>query len=312
MEKLSIEEFGLHLLNSGDLDPIYVMLSRAMDAKILTRQQLHAWCVAYWLDYNAGVACAAVEYCEQEGYKFFWRFMNDVANNLSRRWPRGSERRHFRGDNANKLVLGLSMKYDLADHFIESVFGSLPDYKPEEWTRHHVAKTMSFKDVALRIQSHVGLGPWIAFKIADMGERVLGYNVNFDDCQMGIYRDPVKGAIMACEKWGPNGDDTVRVGKAYEQACLNYALNRLAETFGDLYAPPLIHGIDAIRGRGNRFVNVQEYETILCKWKSHMNGHYPLNKDTHEIRETLKEFAWDCNQPTLANKLANYLPQAQA
>lgn len=300
MEKLSIEEFGTHLLHSEDLDPIYVMLNRAMFAGVMTKEELHAWCVAYWMDYNAGVACEAIEYCRlrTQGLRTFWKFMEDVAKNTSRRWPRGSERRHFRGKNATDLVSGLFLKYKTPTDFVQRIFGE-----------NNGDIDLKFNSVAGRVQTHTGFGPWIAFKIADMGERVLGYSVNFDDCQLGIYRDPIRGAVKAVECWGTDCSvipDSITV----EKWCLNYAINRLMETFGDLYAPPLIQP-----GGKMRFINVQEVETILCKWKSHMNGHYPLNKDTREIRETLEEFgrpACSCEPEKLATKLAKYLPQVQS
>ena len=37
----------------------------------------------------------------------------------------------------------------------------------------------------------------------------------------------------------------------------------------------------------DRGIELQEIETILCKWKSHMNGHYPLWNDIDEINEGL-------------------------
>ncbi|GAG17632.1 unnamed protein product, partial [marine sediment metagenome] len=36
---------------------------------------------------------------------------------------------------------------------------------------------------------------------------------------------------------------------------------------------------------------LQEVETVLCKWKSHMNGCYPMGKDTREITEGLAPWA---------------------
>ena len=33
----------------------------------------------------------------------------------------------------------------------------------------------------------------------------------------------------------------------------------------------------------DRPIGLQEVETVLCKWKSHLNGHYPLYNDTDEI-----------------------------
>jgi hypothetical protein len=58
-----------------------------------------------------------------------------------------------------------------------------------------------------------------------------------------------------------------------------WAYNQLRQHLGKYKAPP----------RFERAINIQEIETILCKWKSHMNGHYKVGKDTHEIHEALKE-----------------------
>jgi hypothetical protein len=57
----------------------------------------------------------------------------------------------------------------------------------------------------------------------------------------------------------------------------------LPEHLGSLYAPPA----------RDRLVNVQECETVLCKYKSHINGHYPPGKDTLEVLHGLKEARWD-------------------
>jgi hypothetical protein len=54
-----------------------------------------------------------------------------------------------------------------------------------------------------------------------------------------------------------------------------------------------------------RPVNVQEVETIFCKYKSHLKGHYPLGKDTREIHHGLD--GWG----DLAQELQRGLPAAQ-
>jgi hypothetical protein len=54
-------------------------------------------------------------------------------------------------------------------------------------------------------------------------------------------------------------------------------VNRLLKEFEDYEAPPF----------GERKVNIQEVETILCKFKSHLSGHYPWQNDTIEIRAGL-------------------------
>ena len=52
----------------------------------------------------------------------------------------------------------------------------------------------------------------------------------------------------------------------------------------------------------DRPVGVQEVETIFCKWKSHVKGHYPLGKDTRELHHGLQ--GWGA----LAEKLRKVLP----
>ena len=42
-------------------------------------------------------------------------------------------------------------------------------------------------------------------------------------------------------------------------------------------------------------MNIQEVETVLCKWKSHMNGHYPLWNDIHDVNTGLEPWAGCCS-----------------
>jgi hypothetical protein len=51
----------------------------------------------------------------------------------------------------------------------------------------------------------------------------------------------------------------------------------LTEAFAGFSAPP----------RHDRPVGVQEVETCLCKYKSYVNGHYPIGKDSRELRHAL-------------------------
>jgi hypothetical protein len=54
-----------------------------------------------------------------------------------------------------------------------------------------------------------------------------------------------------------------------------------------------------------RPVNVQEIETVFCKYKSPLKGHYPLGKDTLELHHSLA--GWG----DLAEQLRSQLPHAQ-
>lgn len=66
-------------------------------------------------------------------------------------------------------------------------------------------------------------------------------------------------------------------GKPKREVILSQVTQYLESQFTDLKAPPLY----------DRPINIQEVEAVLCKWKSHMNGHYPLLNDITEIRDGL-------------------------
>jgi len=38
----------------------------------------------------------------------------------------------------------------------------------------------------------------------------------------------------------------------------------------------------------DRPLNIQEAETILCKYKSHTHGHYPVGKDVAAVKKALE------------------------
>lgn len=42
--------------------------------------------------------------------------------------------------------------------------------------------------------------------------------------------------------------------------------------------------------RFDRPLNVQEAETVLCKWKSYSGGHYEIGEDVAACREGLSRF----------------------
>lgn len=95
--KDNIFKFGEALLESGDLDPIYIMLDRSE----LDLNAKKKWCLVYWCFYHAGVASKVTE------ANNFWAEM--YASHLYA--PRGKERRHFRGDASAECILYLKQKY---------------------------------------------------------------------------------------------------------------------------------------------------------------------------------------------------------
>jgi hypothetical protein len=255
--RLPIETFGRQLIESGDLDPLYIALNSC--SGLLGPQRLKRWLLAYWAFYHAGVASYLADSSDPEQY--WWRWKTAAENHeetpVGGRWPRGHERRHMRGAAASQCWEDLRARY--------------PD-APEDFTDGVRAETCG--DVMKRVSRHVQFGPWIGFKVADMLERVLGWPVNFQTSTVFFFRDPRKAAVLyagtARPTWLPTDSQAVE-----------WASESLLREFNDLQAPPA----------RDRPVGLQEVETVLCKWKSHLNGHYPVGFDTAEIKTGLRQWA---------------------
>lgn len=265
-ELLTVFEFGDALFLTGDLDPVYIALVRARE-KGWTQEYLWRWMVAYWCYYNAGVAC----FLARKTDTCFWLDMLTAARNqspspLGKRWPRGRERRHFRGQIALRAISSLSERYPDPHQFIHYLF------KP---TRQPV------REVVERVRQEYAFGPWIAFKVADMGETVLGYEVEFD-LATTMYKEPREG----CEL----------VRQAFGVTSMEHTIDILQEYWWKQLAPP----------RYQRKVGLQEIETILCKYKAHVHGRYPVGLDTLEIREGIEPWAAVCPE---AAQFMEGLPQ---
>lgn len=266
-ERLDIVTFGTHLLSSNDLDPIYVALV-AMD---LPDDQLSRWLVAYWCFYHAGVASYL---SEKEGEDFWAEFrkacLNEEESPVGARWERGSERRHFRGANAMKTFDDLSGRYPKPEAMVDYiVYGS----------EGKIERTpLSYRDITKRSKEHSGFGPWIAFKIADMVDRVIGYDVDFSTNDVFMFKDPKQAALLLWRNHHGYGEHV----KPKEAVVVSAVVEHLTELFASDYKAPPFY---------DRPVGLQEIETVLCKWKSHMNGHYPLNNDLIEINEGLNQWA---------------------
>lgn len=241
--------FGRQLITTGDLDPIYVMLQAAN----LPRDILDPWLVAYWCYYNASTCSRIVEAPD------FWAAMHK-ANREN--WPHGFERRHFRGEAATKAIEELRI-FHSPSNLIAYLGGPDPHtFRP--------SAPLTFERVSQRVQTFYLFGPWIAWKVADMLERVLHVPIDFSNASLAIYRDPRAGAaLLATGDWDTPITD----------AQLNGVVTQLLHDFSDMTAPP----------SRDRPINIQEVETILCKFKAHQKGFYPINNDTHEVAKGLRE-----------------------
>lgn len=271
-KRLPIEEFGRALIRSKDLDPVYVMLNEAG----LSLAHLSTFCLAYWCFYHVGVAAYMAERGATDNNEF-WSLMwtacvnerGTAPHDPAERWPRAPERRHFRGQ-------ACEVAYRHLKQYQKSPYGLVNELKSFK----------TFREVYRYMQSIPQFGPWISFKVADMLQNVLAHPLDSAGADLSIYAEPVEGARMACKEWGSEAE------KANEVVALavRYLSNDLQnERVYDHRA-------------GSRPLGIFEYETILCKWKSHMRGHYSIGKDSREIHEALT--GWG----DLAESLKKWVP----
>jgi len=274
-------EFGQQLLETGDLDPVYLTLYGAYIDGALHYPQLKRICIAYWCYYHLGVAA---QVSESVGDLFWWQMEGGVH-----KFPRGTERRHFRGAAAEEALFKLHARFSPPETLIgfltsrritangvvsarEAISGGRPRVDGPSPSRNaprgaERLEPLPFATVSERVQVLPLFGPWIAFKVADMLDRVLLVPVDFSDCQLlQFYKEPRQGATLAARRWKL---DT-------PELALDRLLAKLRKA--NHYAPPAF----------DRLVNVQEAETVLCKWKSHLNGHYYIGKDIQEVAHGLE------------------------
>lgn len=249
-------EWGRQLILTNDHDPLYEGLVNWN----VRGSRVRRFMLAYWCCYSVG----ASYYISAQSGSRFWDLLATAAINeepcpTGGRWPRAHERRHWRGQKCVDSVDWLRTQFR---HPEEAVM-SLEPYN----TLAQINKAMNWPQ----------FGPWIAFKAADMLERVLGCKVHFPDEVITLYKDPREGAEMMAS-----------LGYAHPEGGLYNAQNcvyLLLDAYSDIIAPG--HKDSA------RVCNIQEVETVLCKWKSARKGHYYIGKDTADHRIELMNWGAD-------------------
>lgn len=256
---------------TGDLDPIYLALNRcAFDS--ITRNK---WLTAYCAFYNAGFACMASELAGKE----FWGLLMQAAVNeeptpFGERWPRASERRHFRGIQAIKAIQDWENKY--------------PE-NPELMMEYIASAAPSFKGVLQNAQEHRSIGTWMSFKLVDLVDACMNAPIDQADITMFFYDTPKKSLLRLWrEKQGFNDNVVPKNELQVLEAMVEY----LAEVFHSF----------AIPHKPTKQVDMFTLETIACKHLSHLNGHYPLYNDIDEITEGLAKWIPYSSNAQLLNR----------
>lgn len=252
---MRLEVFGAQLLKAGDLDPVYTMLAKSsMDA-----DQKRRWCFAYWCCYHAGASSYLSEFT---GVDFWIRFMDMAANvnppGIVDRWPRGAERRHFRGKAAVDAAIWYQGIWE----------------RPEDAVKELEIRGPQFAVIRKQVMTWPQFGPWIAFKVGDMLERCLNTPVDFSASDIFVFDAPSEAAAL----WHLETSGYTLTTSAQAVA---KAADHLRIYLAEFLAPPT----------NDRPLGLQEFETILCKWKSHQSGNYPIGKDTLEITHGLADWS---------------------
>ncbi len=256
-KRLSIIEFGRQLLETNDLDPVYVALWNAKFTRIDRCRFILGWMMYY----HCGLACWLME------QKSLLGGIKYVAEH-DKEFPRGSQRKHHRKEPALKCYQGLR-QFKTATGFI----GWCAEAGPRA------------RAVYNRVISLPGWGPCFGWRIADLIDReALGISRFCSDDTDLFFSSPRKGAILCANTYKLN----------MENPCLaahDYVMGYL----GHYKAPP----------RYERAINIQETETIFCKWKSHISGRYAIGRDTQRAREQLEAF----KELTLCQRLLKAMPK---
>lgn len=283
-ERLPIIEFGSQLLETQDLDPVYVALYGLIRKEVWPIDQIKRWLVAYWCIYHSGLAC----YISENDSEAFWELLAEAAANvtpspLGGRWPRTPPRRHFRGKLANDSVAYMRQRYERPEDMVDYIVGEMDS-----------DGSRTFHAITKRVEEHRGFGPWIGFKIGDMIDRVLGIPVDFDEAAVFMFRDPVKAVLKL---WRFHTGYGVNAKPKNQNDVIHKTVDWMIKAFKDFKAPPSF----------DRPPGIQEVETILCKWSHHMGGFYPLMADTTQI--TNVELGPWIEVSVAAHQYASFMPK---
>jgi len=245
VSRIDCVDFGEMLIDTLDLDPVYVLLANVR----WSDDRMKRWLLAYWCFYHCGTCCWIVDQPD------YWEAMRQAD---VQKMPRGRERRHFRAENSRKSIAYLSSRG------VEALYEDLFELYDAD-TENPIPADLLLK----KVEKWVGFGPWIAFKVVDMLECLGFLPIHFDVDTIKVYDTPRKGAETMLEMRGKEAEEVVP-----------WAINTIIGELGPRLAPP----------RYERYLNAQEAETILCKWKSHINGHYEVLEDTQDIKRGLELF----------------------
>lgn len=245
--QMSVTEFGDALIRTQDLDPVYV----AIHGAALPRDQLCRLLLAYWCFYHLGVAARLSEWRGDH----YWDWMTQAARN--------TEPPPVGVGTATRWPRAAERRHFRGEKCVKAMGWLRWNFTSPEEPVDQLRLCDDSRQVMNQVQTWPMFGPWIAFKAADMLERCAEVPLEFNRDIGLVYEEPKKGLEMLVDREGGPSLTT-----RYEALICH---------FSKFLAPPAL----------DRPCGPQEVETVLCKWKSHIGGHYWVGKDTHEVRHAL-------------------------
>jgi Alpha-glutamyl/putrescinyl thymine pyrophosphorylase clade 2 len=154
---------------TGDSDPVYWAVDRAR--QVWGEGWATRFSVAMLAYYHTGLACQAAEY---EG-EMFWNFLKMNYPTA----PRGSERRHFRGENGSKALATM-------ERFSPN---------PDNFFKHF---TPSYAGVKRVCESSLhSFGPYFQLKICDYMDRCLDIKIqSYAGLERNLPTEPARAIAL--------------------------------------------------------------------------------------------------------------------
>lgn len=126
------------------------------------------------------------------------------------------------------------------------------------------------------IEKVSGFGPWAAWKMIDLAACCLGKEFDFNGIDFRrAYDYPLRGMLLIN---GMDEDTSVLKDDQTYRRVLRTAKAALRSS-RRLLAPPDYR----------RLINIQEMETLFCKYHSYRHGHYEPGEDCRKLRQRISD-----------------------
>jgi len=266
-------KFSHKMLETKDIDPVYPVLQELNKGLMMDEQE-------FWLSflyvawYNLPVGLTAYTKCPEPDLR--------ILPKIDWSWPTGIERRANRG---GKVVFHIeSYLKTVAEYGDQYVF-----YTKDLDFSKQADPEQNWRIINTRLQTLHLNGRWAAYKHCEILRRVHGLPILAPDMGNAFSSGPRQGLALFYGE--VEGNSPAAIELLDEQAL-------------DLQARMAKWGVE---------VDIEELETLMCNWKSLVNGKYYIGHDIDELLEQMhvgQERGWlsTINQAVLEKARRDSLP----